>query len=466
MRMFEHTPLLVLALLLGACATTERGDPPVIRAFSAAPSLIELGGSSTLSWTVTDAESLTLNPGEVDVTGETSREVSPTETTTYTLTASNEQGSSEKQTTVTVSGPGALEVAITGLEATTYVSGSLTFAVAVVGGTPDSLELRRDGELFRVLSGDSFTWDTAETPDGSYSFVARARLGGEVFDSAPKEVIVDHTPPAVTLEAAPSASPLVLPGGVTLSATASDANGVIKLEFFDGATKLGEASTEPYELEVSLSEAERGVHQYSARVVDRAGNTNQTPGQTVPAYVRETVTLTSEPALDGCVEYGYDLATFQRKFTDASCTFTTSYPILHFFSFDRSAFPDGTMVEAATLRFHLSDVTAYEDAKLASVSYANADDAPPTSFTSYPYVSDEPEADVTLITAAGGYPLADRQRLEVSALVQADVEAGRSRSQFRLRSLNNGPGGLGGTLYLAEVGDDRVPTLEVQALVP
>ncbi len=362
--------------------------------------------------------------------------------------------------------PGSLEVSITGLEAATYVSETLTFKVAVVGGAPESLELRRDGQLFQVLSGDSFTWDTEDTPEGGYAFVARARLGTEVFDSPPKEVIVDHTPPAVTLTVTPSASPLVLPGSVTLSATASDANGVPKVEFFDGATKLSEVSTAPYELEVSLEAAERGIHSYSAKVVDRAGNVAQTPSQTVPAYVRETLTLMSEAALDGCVEYGYNLATFQRIFSNVSCTFTTSYSILHFFSFDRSAFPDGVQVEAATLRFHLFDVSAYEGAKLASVSYASPDDALPTFFASYPYVSDEPEGDITLITAAGGFGLADRQRLEVSALVQADIEAGRSRSQFRLRSLNNGPGGLGGTLYLAEVGDDRVPTLEVQLLTP
>jgi hypothetical protein len=57
--------------------------------------------------------------------------------------------------------PGAAEVAIAGLESTTYVNGPLTFVVAVVGGAPDSLELRRDGVLFQVLADATFTWDTA-----------------------------------------------------------------------------------------------------------------------------------------------------------------------------------------------------------------------------------------------------------------------------------------------------------------
>jgi hypothetical protein len=288
------------------------------------------------------ADNLRLEPGDQDVTGKTSQSVSPAVTTAYTLSATNARGTSERQVTVTVGEPGALEVAITGLEATTYVSGSLTFTVAVVGGTADSLELRRDGQLFQVLSDGSFTWDTTDTPDGEYSFVARARLGGKSFDSAPKIVIVDHTPPTVSLTATPSASPLVLPGSVELAATAGDANGVVKLEFFDGSSKVGEASTAPFEIELPLAAADRGIHRFGARAVDRAGNTAQSATATVPAYVRETATLTSEAALNGCVEYGYNLQTHQRKFTDASCVFTTSYSILHFFSFDHSSFPEGT----------------------------------------------------------------------------------------------------------------------------
>lgn len=71
-----------------------------------------------------------------------------------------------------------------------------------------------------------------------------------------------------------------------------------------------------------------------------------------------------------------------------------------------------------------------------------------------------------LVSAPGGFPLADTQSLDVGTLVQADVTAGRTHSQFRLRSLNNGPSGLGGTVYFAEAGGELIPTLELQMLVP
>jgi hypothetical protein len=158
---------------------------------------------------------------------------------------------------------GDVEVSLTGLEDTTYVSGSVTFTVAVVGGTPDSLELRRNGQLFEVLAGNGFTWDTAAALEGSYIFVARARVGDKTFDSPPKEVIVDHTLASLTLTATASATPLVLPGSVALTATASDAHGIPKVEFFDGATKIGEASQAPYALNLQLTADNRGTRAYS-----------------------------------------------------------------------------------------------------------------------------------------------------------------------------------------------------------
>jgi hypothetical protein len=78
---------------------------PAITSFTATPSSITSGQSSTLSWSVTGATSLRLNPGNITVTGQTSRSVSPTSTTTYTLTATNNAGSLARSVMVTVNLP-------------------------------------------------------------------------------------------------------------------------------------------------------------------------------------------------------------------------------------------------------------------------------------------------------------------------------------------------------------------------
>ena len=76
---------------------------PIIASFSASPSTITAGNSTTLSWgAVTNADSVSIEPGIGGVTTPGSRSVSPATTTTYTLTARCGSNTLTRQTTVTV----------------------------------------------------------------------------------------------------------------------------------------------------------------------------------------------------------------------------------------------------------------------------------------------------------------------------------------------------------------------------
>ena len=66
---------------------------PVILSFGAEPGTINLGGTSTLSWEVTGAAAVSIDQGIGNVALSGTRDVSPGETTTYTLIATNEGGS-------------------------------------------------------------------------------------------------------------------------------------------------------------------------------------------------------------------------------------------------------------------------------------------------------------------------------------------------------------------------------------
>lgn len=96
-------------LALAACGGGGSGDvvstppnsAPTISAFSASPANITVGGSTTLSWSVSNASTLSINNGVGTVTG-TSIAVAPTTTTTYTLTATNGYGSTTANVAVTV----------------------------------------------------------------------------------------------------------------------------------------------------------------------------------------------------------------------------------------------------------------------------------------------------------------------------------------------------------------------------
>jgi peptidoglycan/xylan/chitin deacetylase (PgdA/CDA1 family) len=74
---------------------------PTITSFVATPSSIASGSSTVLSWVVSNASSTSINQGVGVVTG-SSQTVSPTQTTTYTLTATNPGGSVSTTTVVTV----------------------------------------------------------------------------------------------------------------------------------------------------------------------------------------------------------------------------------------------------------------------------------------------------------------------------------------------------------------------------
>ena len=78
--------------------------PPVISSFTASPTVIASGQSSTLNWAVSGASSLRIDPAIGTLTG-TSLKVSPKVNTIYTLTATNAAGSRTATVTVSIGTP-------------------------------------------------------------------------------------------------------------------------------------------------------------------------------------------------------------------------------------------------------------------------------------------------------------------------------------------------------------------------
>jgi hypothetical protein len=91
-------------VLMGPVYTPENvptGPSPVVSGFTANPPTITAGGSSNLSWNVTNATYTIISP-EVGPLRETSTVVQPTVTTTYKLYATNQYGRTVRSVTVTV----------------------------------------------------------------------------------------------------------------------------------------------------------------------------------------------------------------------------------------------------------------------------------------------------------------------------------------------------------------------------
>lgn len=86
----------------------EAPAPPAAKpsvTFSAEPTTIERGQSSTLRWEVTGATDMSIDNGVGSVQSSGSRQVYPTSTMTYTLTATGPGGTSTGSATVNVTAP-------------------------------------------------------------------------------------------------------------------------------------------------------------------------------------------------------------------------------------------------------------------------------------------------------------------------------------------------------------------------
>jgi peptidoglycan-associated lipoprotein len=89
----------------GNTAPTAPTSRPSINSFTAEPSSISRGQSSTLSWSTSGATDMGIDQGIGAVQGQGTRQVYPNNSTTYTLTIRGPGGSDSRSVTVTVSTP-------------------------------------------------------------------------------------------------------------------------------------------------------------------------------------------------------------------------------------------------------------------------------------------------------------------------------------------------------------------------
>lgn len=109
---------------------------PQITSFTATEASIEEGGSSTLAWTVVGATSIALSDGTSPVTipsGASQVDVSPAATTTYTLTATNANGTDTADAIVTVVPAGT--TSLSGLTATVVPGSQVQLDWSVLNAT-------------------------------------------------------------------------------------------------------------------------------------------------------------------------------------------------------------------------------------------------------------------------------------------------------------------------------------------
>jgi hypothetical protein len=166
--------------------------------------------------------------------------------------------------------------AVTAPAAGATVSGTVTVtasATDAVGVT--RVELFVDGTLFGTDTASpwSWSWNTTGAANGGHSLSTRAYdAAGNVGTSATVGVTVanDTTPP-VTALTAPAAGATVS-GTVSVTASATDASGVTRVELWLDGALLGTDTTSPYAWSWNTTTAANGSHSLQTRAYDAAGN--------------------------------------------------------------------------------------------------------------------------------------------------------------------------------------------------
>ena len=131
----------LLLAVLSAAACAKSASLPVINSFSATPQQVHLGVSTTLAWDVSGASQLSIDNG-VGVQAGHSVALTPSATTTYTLTATGLGGDTTAQVTVTVL-PAVAKPVITDFHASpgdVPAGGTATLSWTVTGATALSID--------------------------------------------------------------------------------------------------------------------------------------------------------------------------------------------------------------------------------------------------------------------------------------------------------------------------------------
>ena len=206
-----------------AAVSTNPATAPIIESFVASPVSLTTGASSTLSWSVSGAATLSISPAAGSVSGTTGTlSVSPAATTTYTFTASNTAGTVTATATVTVAPPPVPPVTVTAPSITAFTAtpasintgASATLNWSVAGQATLSINPSVGG-----VSGATGSVSVSPAATTTYTFTA-SNTAGTVTATATVTVAPLPVPP-VTVTAPSITSFTATPTSINTGASAT-----------------------------------------------------------------------------------------------------------------------------------------------------------------------------------------------------------------------------------------------------
>jgi beta-galactosidase len=181
---------------------------------------------------------------------------------------------------------------------------SATQSTAATGAAPYWVRVTRTNNTFRVyLSPDGTSWTSPSHPTismagtGAYIGLAvtahnNGLLNSSVFDNVSASFLT-NAPPVISWVVPANNSTLIQPRTITLTASATDADGMVtNVAFFNGTTLLGNVTAgDGSQYSLTWSNATVGNYNLSVSATDNSGATNKSPATIAIAVQPLTLTL-------------------------------------------------------------------------------------------------------------------------------------------------------------------------------
>lgn len=143
-------------------------------------------------------------------------------------------------------------------------------------GSIASVRFYRNGSLITTDTAAPYSASWANLAAGTYTLIANATdNNGRSINSAAVTITVlaPNVPPSVSMTSPNAGATYAEPASLDLSANATDSDGNIsKVEFYQGSTLIGTASTSPYT--ISWSEVAAGSYTLTAKATDNRNATS------------------------------------------------------------------------------------------------------------------------------------------------------------------------------------------------
>ena len=268
--------------------TVSTATPAPTISFSASPSSITSGQSSTLSWTTTNATTVSIDQGIGAVATSGTRAVSPTTTTTYTITATGSGGTKTATATVTVgSGTSAPTISFSASPTSITTGQSSTLTWSTTNATSVSID---QGIGAVGTSGTRAVSPTASTtytltatgPGGTTSATAAVSVGSTGGTCTPSGAT-----PSVTICAPANNSTVASP--VHFQAAGISARPIVAWAVYVDNTLVFKQNVTSVDTNITMS---TGKHYVVAQFWDNAGAVTKGSENITVGTVSTTPTLT------------------------------------------------------------------------------------------------------------------------------------------------------------------------------